>query len=71
MCNNQYIYKATMASSKTWKGPVFGSQSVRFSGNGLHPNLLTTGRMPYDIKSAAVYILHLVLLIDTVLTHFL
>lgn len=49
-----------MASSKTWKGPVFGSQSVRFSGNGLHPNLLTTGRMPYDIRSAAVFTLNII-----------
>jgi hypothetical protein len=39
-------------TTKTWQGPAFGSQSARFSLNGLHPNLMTTGKMPYDVSSA-------------------
>jgi len=27
---------------------AFGSKSARFNQNGIHPNMLYTGRMPYD-----------------------
>lgn len=30
-----------------YKAP-FGSDSARFTTVGVHPNLLATGRMPYD-----------------------
>ena len=35
-------------ATKSWDGAAFGSQSTRFNLNGLHPNLYTTGKMPYD-----------------------
>ena len=37
-----------MLTAKTWDKPAFGSQSLRFNLNGVHPNLYATGKMPYD-----------------------
>jgi hypothetical protein len=37
-------------SNKKLDGAAFGSQSARFNLNGIHPNLLTNGHMPYDTK---------------------
>ena len=34
--------------TKTWSGAPFGSQSTRFNINGLHPNMLTNGFIPYE-----------------------
>lgn len=38
-------------SGKPTGGVAFGSQSARFSLSGIHPNLLATGKMPYDQKN--------------------
>jgi hypothetical protein len=38
-------------ATKAFEGPAFGSQSARFNLNGIHPNLLSTGKMPYDSKN--------------------
>lgn len=38
-------------TTKAFEGPAFGSQSARFNLNGIHPNLLNTGKMPYDTKT--------------------
>lgn len=32
---------------------AFGSKSDRFNQNGVHPNMLYTGRMPYDTETTA------------------
>lgn len=32
---------------------AFGSQSARFNQNGVHPNMLSHGRMPYDSEITA------------------
>lgn len=37
-----------MLTHKSWDKPAFGSQSIRFHLNGLHPNLYATGKMPYE-----------------------
>lgn len=37
-----------LEQQKGYKGHAFGSQSKRFNLNGIHPNLLVNGRMPYD-----------------------
>lgn len=37
-----------MAKAKGFEGHAFGTKSDRFNQNGLHPNLLVNGRMPYD-----------------------
>jgi hypothetical protein len=39
-------------ATKAFEGPAFGSQSARFNLNGIHPNLLSTGKMPYDTKTS-------------------
>jgi hypothetical protein len=35
-------------TTKGFEGHAFGSQSSRFNTLGVHPNLLATGRMPYE-----------------------
>lgn len=40
-------------NKKGFDGYAFGSQSSRFNQNGLHPHLLTNGRMPYDSSITA------------------
>jgi hypothetical protein len=34
--------------TKTWSRAPFGTQSARFSINGLHPNMLVSGYIPYE-----------------------
>lgn len=38
----------TLEQQKGYKCHAFGTQSKRFNLNGIHPNLLVNGRMPYD-----------------------
>ena len=55
-------------ATKSWDRAAFGSQSTRFNLNGLHPNLYTTGKMPYNpnVTSKKVVKLDFVLLSRTV-----
>ena len=39
---------AATENEKVFRGHAFGCQSKRFNLNGIHPNLLSNGRMPYD-----------------------
>jgi hypothetical protein len=40
-------------SSKRFEGSAFGSQTARFNLNGIHQNLLTNVKMPYDLKTTS------------------
>ena len=54
-----------MLAAKSWDRAAFGSQSLRFNLNGLHPNLYATGKMPYDSSVTSKTVVRIVNLVLT------